>query len=109
MEEVYVIEFEFERHQKGDYDNYTREHRVFGVFDTERRAMCYLRQFLNEKDVEYKGYLKTVENLGGYTRAEAVRWYDEECGYHTTETLYMRPMKLNALQPPCDEVLNTFC
>lgn len=44
MEEVYVIEFEFERHQKGDYDNYTREHRVFGVFDTERRACVCSRE-----------------------------------------------------------------
>ena len=106
---VYVIEFEQESHKIGDYDNVVREHRVFGVFDTERRALCYLRSFFNEEDVEYKGqYIKTVECKNEPTYAQASRYY--ECsGSLYTETLYMRPKVLNDLRPPVDEIVETFC
>lgn len=106
---VYVIEFEAESHKKDDYDNIRREHRVFGVFDTERRALCYLRRFMDEEDTEYKGqWMKTVERKNAPTSAEATRYY--ECNEtHYTETLYMRPMELNVMKSPSDEIINTYC
>lgn len=50
MNEVYVIEFVAYHHYSGtDMKNKT-ERSVFGVFDTGRRSICYLRRFLDEKD-----------------------------------------------------------
>lgn len=106
---VYVIEFEAESHKNGDYDNIKREHRVFGVFDTERRALCYLRRFMDEEDIAYKMQrMETVEYKNAPTCAEASRCY--ECNdTQYKETLYMRPMELNAMGSPYDEIVDTYC
>lgn len=115
MNEVYVIEFEAYHHYSGtDMENKT-ERSVFGVFDTGRRAICYLRRFLDEKDkylAYFDHYLKTEEDKAGYMSAEARRRYRGECECYkelVTETLTMRRMQLNELRAPSDEIIDLYC
>ena len=109
MDKVYVIEFKaFHHYNDSDTQDY-EERRVFGVIDTERRAICYLRRFYEENDVEYKGgYMQITEHKNGMTEGKAERWY-ETTTQRITETLFMRPMEINGLHSPQDEIIDTYC
>ena len=109
MDKVYVIEFKAYHHYKDDDKKDYELHRVFGVFDTERRALCYLRRFYEADDIEYKGaYMNTVERKNDSSYADAQRWYDSG-EQRITETLCMKPMEINDLRSPEDEIIDTYC
>lgn len=85
--------------------------KVFGVTDTARRGVCYLKRFLDD-DSRYCDYtdhqLTTVENREGVVSAEASRRYTTD--YETVrETLTMQRMKLNGMQSPFDEIADVYC
>lgn len=109
MKEVYVIIFEAYHHKKDGDDHEEKE--VFGVFDTARRGICYLRRFIDEddEDISYKHHKLTItERKNGYTSAEATRCYESDWEY-VTETLSMLPMELNNLRDPESEIIDVYC
>lgn len=110
MKEVYVISFSAYHHRKDDNEDYETK-RTFGVFDTEKRSISYLRRFLDEGE-DYMEYfdksITTTENVGGLTSAKATRRYNNDVEY-VTETLTMTPYVLCALNHPNEEVTDTYC
>ena len=109
---VYVIIFEAYHSMTNCDEQDRKEQEVFGVFDTERRGICYLRRFIDEQDGDYYDYfgheLTVTERKNGHTSAKAIRCYKNEREF-VTETLYMRPMKLNDLKSPIDEIIDIYC
>ena len=110
MDKVYVITFECSHHFDDNWDADYNEKSVLGVFDTEMRAMCYLRRFLKEDDdmQTYHGHtMQSTETREGCTSAKAWRRYrsDNEL---ITETIEMECMKMNGIMSPNDDIMNLY-
>lgn len=114
MKEIYIIEFEeFRCYLHSDRDSDEKSH-VLGVFDTGRRAICYLRRFLDEGDYDdyYGKRLDTSEDENGYVSAKAVRRYKfKDCNGETlvTETMKMKRVAVNGCKSPEEEILGLYC
>ncbi len=110
---VYAIEYSSYTCYLNSEREDKKEEGLFGLFDTERRGICYLRRFLDETDMEYYDHtLKVTEHKDAPTSAEAIRRYkytENECEVLITETLTMRPLEMNGLRSPHDEIILFYC
>lgn len=112
MEKLYLIEFNALHYREGDEEPYREVNAALGVFDTARRAICYLRRFLTEKDeygVVYYGHrLFLEEDLDGPIKAKAKRRYKYP-SEEIREEMTMKIITINDLCSPSEEIQSLYC
>ena len=113
MEYVYLIEFVADHFSTCPDKEDHVERRVFGVFNTARRAICYMRPFFEEKEdcygaKYYDNNLTVTEDEHGYSGAKATRKYKCD-GEIVTEKLKMTRYTMNGPKSPSEEIMDTYC